>query len=189
MVYCAELYYLQDDRDFSYSDAVLVTATTVSRWCGHYHAELLAPEPRHIVPKSKSGPLPTDPQEKEAFVAELVGWIFENSLVKTPFRLLLDDEPPPQSDRVEKFAHYDDTHAWFLHLAESEFAELQAAWQDHGLPQDLFYPQEEHLCMPVPGTGLKARLLRALGVQQCYTPKQWEKAQLAESEGLANPSD
>jgi 3-hydroxyacyl-CoA dehydrogenase len=40
-----------------------------------------------------------------------------------------------------------------------------------------------------PGSGLIARLARSLGVQRCYTLKQWEKAQLAESEGQASPSD
>ena len=189
MIYEPELYYLQDQKDFPFRDAVLVTATTVARWCSHYSAELLAPEPKNIVPKSKSGPLPTDPQEVEAFVAELVGWIFENSLMDSLFRLLLDDKPVTRSGGVEKFAHYDDMCCWFLNLAESEFVELQAAWQGHGLPQDLFYPQGKSVCIPNPGTGLGARLLRALGVQQCYTPKRWEKAQSAESAGPATPSD
>jgi hypothetical protein len=189
MVYEPELYYLQDEKDFPFRDALRLTATTVSRWCSHYHAELLAPEPKDIVPKGKSGPLPTDPQEKEAFVAELVSWILENSLMDSLFRLLLDDEPVLKSGGGAKFAYYDDTCSWSLDLTESEFAELQSAWQGHSLPQDLFYPQGKSVCVPYPGTGLMARLFRATGGQRCYTPKRWERAQLAESEGLASPSD
>ena len=174
MFYCPELYYLVDGSDFPFRNAVRVTATTISRWSSHYRAELLAPESKNTAPTCKSGPLPTDTREKEAFVAELVSWIFESSLLDTLFCLRLDDEPVPKSGGAAKFDHHDDTCCWVLDLSASEFAELQAAWQAHGLPQDLFYPQGEGMCVPVPGTGLKARLLRALGVQRCYTPKQWE---------------
>jgi hypothetical protein len=174
MFYVAELYYLQNGSDVPFRDAVWVTATTVSRWSSYYRAELLAPESKQISPTSKSGALPTDPQEKKAFVADLVSWIFESSMMDTLFYLRLGDEPVPKSGGVAKFDHHDDTCCWVLDLPESEFAELQAAWQAHGLPQDLFYPQGKGMCVPVPGTGLMARLLRSLGVQRCYSPKQWE---------------
>jgi len=165
-----------------------VTATTVSRWCSHYRAELIAAKSKDSAPTSKSGALPAEAQEKEAFATELVGWIFENSLMYSLFYLRLDDEPVPQQGNVTKFDHHDDTGSWALDLTESEFAELQAAWQSHGLPQDLFYHAEKTVCVPVPGIALKARLFRALGVQKCYTPKQWESFKSAESIELANQS-
>lgn len=42
------------------------------------------------------------------------------------------------------------------------------------LPEDLFYPEQETRCVPYPGKGLKAKLLRSVGMQKCYTPLQWE---------------
>jgi hypothetical protein len=188
MVYVPELY-LQDERNLPFQDAVLVTATTVSCWCSHYRAELIVAKSKHVMPTCKSGALPTNTHEKAAFVTELVSWIFENSLIHTLFCLRLDDELVSQQGKVTKFDHHDDTGCWALDLTESEFAELQAAWQGHGLPKDLFYAAEKTLCIPRPGTGLIARLLRALGVQQCYTPRQWERATLAESARLANQPD
>jgi hypothetical protein len=188
MVYIPEIY-LQDEQDFPFQDAVLVTATTVSRWCSHYRAELIAAKSKHTVSTCKSGALPTNAYDKEAFVTEVVSWIFENSLIRTLFYLRLDDEPVPRQGKVTKFDHHDDTGCWMLDLTENEFAELQATWQVHGLPKDLFYPVEKTLCVPRPGGGLIAGLLRALGVQKCYTPKQWERAALAESARLANQSD
>ena len=94
----------------------------------------------------------------------------------------MDDEPVPRRGAVTKFDHHDDTGSWALDLTEREVAELQAAWQSHGLPKDLFYPAEQTVCVPRPGTGWLARVLRGLGVKQCYTPRQWERAR-------ATPSD
>ena len=172
MLYVPERY-LEDVQNFPFQHAVRVTATTVSRWCSHYRAELIAARSEQIAPTRKSGALPTDAEEKEAFIADLVGWIFENSPTYTLFYLRLDDKPVPQQGGVAKFDHHDDTCCWAIDLIESEFAKLQAAWQAHGLPHDLFYPAEKTVCVPFPGRGLKARLLRALGFQKCYTPRQW----------------
>lgn len=174
MVYIPELYYLQDQSDFPFRKAVLMTATTVSHWSSHYCAKLIAPRSKRMAPKSKSGSLPPNTEEREALVAELVSWLFENSLADELFYLVLDDEPVLQSGQVAKFDHHDDTGSWALDLAENEFAELQAAWKERGLPKDLFFPQGNAFCLPYPGAGLKARLLRSMGVKKCYTPRQWE---------------
>jgi hypothetical protein len=111
---------------------------------------------------------------REVFIADLVGWLFENSIIDDLFCLFLDSEPTPKPGKVAKFDHHDDTCCWVLNLTETEFAHLQAVWRANGLPEDLFYPERAGLCIPYPGMGLKARLLRALGIQKCYTPKQWE---------------
>lgn len=107
-------------------------------------------------------------------VAELVSWLCENSWVQDLFYLLLDDAPVAQSGQVAKFDHHDDTGSWALDLAQNEFAELQAAWKEHSLPKDLFYPEGNAFCLPYPGGGLKAWLLRSAGVKKCYTPRQWD---------------
>jgi hypothetical protein len=174
MVYLPELYYLQDQSDFPFRKAVLVTATAVSHWSSYYCAKLIAAKSNRIAPKSKSGSLPLNMKKREDLVAELVSWLFENSLVEDLFYLLFDDEPVPQSGLVAKFDHHDDTGSWALDLAENEFAELQAEWKEHSLPEDLFFPEGNAFCLPYPGGGLKARFLRSIGVKKCYTPRQWE---------------
>ena len=174
MLYAAELFYLQDQRGFPFQNAVLVTARTVAQWCSHFRARLLVPLQKHIVPLEKQGLLPTDPLEKEAFVTELVQWIFANSIVDDLFYLLLDDEPIPRVNKVAKFDHHDDTCCWFLNLTESEFVILQDAWRKNDLPENLFYPEQEMVCVPYPGNGLKAKVLRFFGAQKCYTPMQWQ---------------
>ncbi len=176
MRYLAELFYFQDQRDFPFRKSVLVTATTVAQWCTHFYARIIAPRSR-IIPTEKKGLLPADLQEREIFVAQLVDWLFENSISDELFCLLLDDKPVPRSGGVAKFDHHDDTCCWVLNLTEEEFAECQAKWQANGLPKDLFYPEHETLCVPYPGRGLKAKFLRAFGVKKCYTPKQWQKEQ------------
>jgi hypothetical protein len=153
---------------------VLITTTTVSRWCTCFHARLLAPANNYTTPSEKSGLLPENAAEREAFVAELVGWLFDNSSPDEQFCLFLDDEPIPKPGQVAKFDHHDDTCCWALTLTEAQFARLQAVWKANGLPKDLFCPEQDGLCLPFPGTGLKAKLLRVIGVRKCYTPKQWE---------------
>lgn len=176
MLYLAELYYLQDQRDFPFQKAVLVTANTVAQWCTHFYARVIAPQ-SHIALTEKKGFLPATQQEKEFFIAQLVDWLFESSISDELFCLLLDNEPVPHPEKVAKFDHHDNTGCWVLNLSEDEFTECQAKWQVNDLPNDLFYPEHKSVCVPYPGVGLKAKLLRAFGVQKCYTPKQWQKEQ------------
>lgn len=67
---------------------------------------------------------------------------------------------------------YDDTCCWFLNLSEDEFANLQGAWRKKDLSANLFYPENETLSLAYPGNSLKAKVLRALGVQKRDTPMQ-----------------
>ncbi len=174
MLYAAELFYLQDQRDFPFQKAVLVTARAVAQWCSHFQARLIVPPEKYTVPTEKQGILPTDTVEREAFITELVQWIFANSMVDELFYLLLDDEPIPQVSKVARFDHHDDTCCWFLNLTESEFGSLQNAWQENDLPIDLFYPEQKIVCVPYPGNGIKATVLRLFGAKKCYTPMQWQ---------------
>lgn len=188
MLYLPELYYLQEQKGFPFRRSVLITATTVSRWCSSFYAQIIAPKSNYTGPLEKSGFLPEDAVEREGFVTELVGWLLDNSSVDDLFCLLLDDEPYPKADKVAKFDHHDDTCCWVLNLTEAEFAHLQAVWQANRLPEDLFYPEHHGVCVPYPGTGLKAKWLRLLGVKKCYTPKQWvNREQTAQPAAAADP--
>lgn len=173
MIYVAELFYWQDQQSFPFQKAFLVTVRTVAQWCTHYQAKLLAPAKEYTGSIERQGVLPSEPAGKASFVTELVQWIFENSEIDELFYLLLDNQPISQANRVAKFDHRDDTCCWFLNLTESEFAILQDAWGKNGLPLDLFYPEREMVCVPYPGKGLKAKVLRLFGAQKCYTPMQW----------------
>ncbi len=172
MIYAAELFYLQDQRDFPLQEAVLVTAKTIAQWCTHYQAKLLAPAKKYQGPIERQGILPSELAERASFVEGLVQWIFVNSQIEELFYLLLDDRPVSQADRIAKFAHHDDTCCWFLNLSEDEFVILQDAWRKNDWPANLFYPENETFCVAHPGNSLKAKVLRALGVQKCYTPMQ-----------------
>lgn len=174
MRYLPELYYLQDQPQFPLRQAVQLTAVTVARWCTHFEAKLIAPN-RKIEMAEQRGLLPAQPKEREDFVSALVDWLIDNSSTDELFYLVLDDQPIPQAGRVAKFDHHDDTDCWALNLSEGEFAELQSTWGFHGLPQDLFYPEGNSICVPYPASGWKGKLLHLLGMQRCYTPKQWEK--------------
>lgn len=176
MLYAFGLFYMQDRKSFPFQKSVLVTAKTVAQWCTHFRARLLAPSKKDIA-QERQGVLPTDLLEKEAFVAELVQWIFANSLFDDLFYLLMDNEPIQQANKVAKFAYYDTYHSWLLNLTDSEFGLLQEAWVTNGLPANLFYPEQETVCVPYPGNSLKAKVLRWLGVQTCFTPMQWQKYQ------------
>ncbi|PWH18033.1 MAG: hypothetical protein DDG58_07130 [Ardenticatenia bacterium] len=173
-IYLAELHYLQDQPCFPFQKAVSVTAITVARWCNYFYARLITLKANSTLVEERRGPLPAVAQEREAFVADCVCWLLENSITPQLFCLLLDDKPLPRSGRVAKFDHHDDTCCWVLNLSELEFAELQRVWKANNLPEDLFYPENQNRCLPYPGTDWKAKLLRVLGVQKCYTPRQWD---------------
>jgi len=181
MRYLPDLFYFFDQADFPLRHAVLITATTVSQWCTYFHAKILAPKHPAWGELEKSGHLPTEIRERQVFVAGVVNWLFENSVIEDLFFLRLNDAPLSTHIQSAKFDHPDDTCCWVLDLIEAEFAQVQAAWKANGLPEDLFYPEDAHRCVPFPGTGWKAALLRALGVQKCYTPRQW-KAETSQRE-------
>lgn len=175
-LYSAELYYLQDQKDFPFQKALLVTSTTVVQWCHYFDAEIIAPKTNHITPKRKSGALPASSTEKDLFIADLLHWLLEHSLSHDLFRLLLDTEPI-HHQKTAKFNHPDDTCCWTLNLSEEEFKQLQQQWQNNNLPPDLFFPADQTICIPWPGSGWRSKILRFLGAKKCYTPQQWKQEQ------------
>lgn len=176
MLYLPELYYLQDQKDFPLQKAIEITVITVSQWCRFYEARLIAPISKGTIPFQKSGALPEVTSEREMFVRALVEWLFTHSNPPDLFTLLLNDQPIDAKGGVAKFDHHDDTCCWVLNVTESEYAQLRLAWQINDLPEDLFYPDGKQICLPYAGKSWKARLLRILGGQRCYTPRQWEQA-------------
>jgi hypothetical protein len=178
MRYLAEIYYLQDQRGFPFRKAVTVTATVVARWCDYFYAKIIAPTTKRVKLLERSGSLPSGIQEKEAFVAELLKWLFEHSITDELFCLLMDDKPVPQAGIVSKFDHHDDTCCWVLNLDDNQFSELQTRWREQGLPEDLFYPEWQVSCVPYPGEGVKAKLLRTLGMQKMLHTETMEKRTL-----------
>lgn len=175
MIYLAEVFYWREQKDFPFRAALEVTVQWVGEWCGYYLAEILAPRDRSQRPLRRQGPLPAEATERASFLGELVGWLLDSSLGNEPLRLLLDDQPIVRLGSTPKLAFYDSVDTWTLNLSEEEFSRIQALWSQHGLPTDLFYPQSAGVCVPWPGRGFGAKLLRLLGVQKCYTPKQWER--------------
>lgn len=175
VIYAAELFYWQDQESFPFERAFLVTARTVAQWCTHYQAKLVIPTRNYAGAIEKRGTLPSESAERASFITELAQWIFANSEINELFCLFLDNQPiVPQANRVAKFDHHDDTCCWALNLTEIEYTILQHAWSENDLPTNLFYPQQETVCAPYPGSGLKAKVLRLLGAQRCYTPMQWQ---------------
>ena len=69
-----ELYYLQDQRDFPFQKAVVITATTIARWSKYYFTRLIAPKENIVAPFERSVGLSTD--EQEIFISELIWWLF-----------------------------------------------------------------------------------------------------------------
>jgi len=177
MRYLPELYYLQDYKEVPLPKAVIVTATFTAKWCDYFYAKILAPRTKRLRSWERYGSLPANLQQKELFVTNLLHWLFENSFTDELFCLRLDDKPVSRTSIVAKFDHPDDTGCWTLNLSDDQFAALQDHWRKQELPEDLFYPETNALCIPYPGTGIKSRLLRVLGIQKCYTPKQWQKTQ------------
>ena len=173
MWYAAEPYYFYDQDDFPVRLAVEVTAVAVSQWCHYFQARLLAPRPHRRTESMKHGALPQASQAREHLVAELLAWLYENSDVETLFWLLMGETCLTSENPDAKFDFYDTPDNWYLKLTAAEFAQLQEIWRQHDLPADLFFAVDEGRCVAYPGSGLKARLLRALGVQKCYSPKQW----------------
>ena len=165
MWYGVEVDYFDGVRSVDPEEALRVTARAVAPWCNRYRAKLLAPR-QGTTPTEKEGPLPQDPKARAPFVEDIITWILASSEVPT-FCLRLWDEA------TVKFEYPDEYTEWHLNLTPEEFSALQETWEAHGLPPDLFYPLEQGRCIPWPGQRWWDKVLRRLGVQKCFTPRQW----------------
>ena len=173
MEYEFENYYYTQHEDVPFQQIVSVTVATISRWCTHFAALITSPKSKDIAPREREGQLPEDVGQREAFVKEILEWIFVNSDIEHHFYLDLYDGSDDDPMRACKFMYADDGGMWLLYLTEDEFAELQDVWEANGLPRDLFFPSDEWRYVPHSGKGLMDRLLRGIGIPKRYTPRQW----------------
>ena len=185
MRYDPELYYFYDQRGLPFEKAVLVTAMKVGEWCTHYKAKLICPA-KGAKKSERQGSLPSEAQEKLTFIDDLVRWLLSNSRPQDLFALFLDDVEIGQrrGDEPGKFNHHDDTCCWGLDLTEQQFQELQQAWKQHELPEDLFYQEGKDIRVAEPPGFIGKFLIRLGGTSwsgKIYTPKRWEEKQREES--------
>lgn len=177
MRYLPELYYFFDTKPLPFAKAFLVTAEAAAQWCDSYQVTLLTPK-RDVREREKTGRIPRDRVLAAKLMRELFDWVQENSEVQEYFRFLLFRDGDDQCDPL--FGHHDDTCCWNLFMPPEFFDEIVLAWKANGLPDDLFYPETEHRCVPIP-LGPIGRLLRRLGfsggASKSYSPKQWEAAE------------
>ncbi len=166
-IYEPEYYYFQK-RPALFKKALLITSLAVSRYCKYYEVELLVPE-RGVKDKIRKGIIPL---HREAFIKELIDWIFVNSAVPV-FSLCMDAKPMARK-RLPKFANYEGQCCWTLSLTPSEFKALQRIWRAHGFPSDLFF--HENKMIHVDTTGKFAKVLGIKGTRS-YTPLRWKELQ------------
>lgn len=175
MLYLQEDYYFRDQKDFPFRKAVLVTAQAVGVWCNFYRAKLLVPK-KGVKEKTREGALPEEKSTRDGFIAELVSWIFENSLFEGTFSLHLDTAPIAGTRGPKKFDDSDGHCCWTLDLTSDEFTRVQDSWRAHELPDDLFYPAGAEIRVPLP-LGPISRLLIRFGFtttnERIYSPKRW----------------
>lgn len=170
MKYLPELHYFQDERSVAFDKSIDVTAGAVAQWCSFYSAELLEPV-RGMEKSTVEGQLEDD---KAKHVAGLLSWLRQYSKLPDLFRLHLHSESI--APKTEAMLYYpDDICCCMLNLSEAQFQTLQNAWEENGLPRDLFYEEVQAVCIPTKNT--LANILRKIGIQstQCYSPRRWEE--------------
>lgn len=180
MLYFPELYYFFDTKNFPIDKAELVTAKKISEWCIFYKAGLVTAK-QGIKEKIQEDKLPDTIEEKHKMIQQLFDWINSNSQDNSLFTLFLNDKEIINNGvELNKFDHHDDTCCWILNLLEQEFKELQNAWQEAGLPKNLFYLEGTETKIIKPN-GLIGTILTKFGFtienSKIYTPKRWEAKQ------------
>ncbi len=156
------------EGNLSVPRAIEVTAAALLPWVTAYQARLIAPA-KGVATPERRGTLPATPAEARALLRELVGWLEAHSAAGTLYTLRLFEPGAEQPT----FDFPDVPHDWSLWLTDEQWRAVQGALRAAGLPADLFYPAEAAICVPWPGQRWRDRLLRRLGFQRCFTPRQW----------------
>ena len=168
-VYMLETAYLKEGLELW--APVERVAEALLPWARAYEARLILPR-RDTAPAERAGPLPEDVGERQALLRQVLAWIRESSECSDCFVLrLLGREEGEQP----LFEFHDLPHDWSLFLTAHQWEAVQAALREAGLPDDLFFEADRMRCVPWPGTRWRDRLLRRLGVQRCFTPREWRK--------------
>ncbi len=167
MYYLVERYYFDSHPPIvGLREALAITAKAVARYSTHYRAELLTPKRGTPLPTIRAGALPSPEEEKDHLVEALITWLYTYSVGETFRLVLLRGE--------EEVFHFPEVHVdWYLHITPAEFKGLRDIWRAHGLPEDLFFPEDNLRCVPWPGHRWRDRLWRLLGVRKCFTPREW----------------
>ncbi len=155
--------------------AIAVTARLVSHWATSYEA--YSHLRRLPSDQKRTGYLPQDQWAREAHIDNLFNWLEQQEvpLSASVVYLFQDDTPI--------FLIQDNTVSVFL--TAREFVELQDAWEQHGLPRDLYYSARNQYAIiePVERHG---GIVRAY---QYYSPLQWEQRIKAAVEPLQVPDE
>lgn len=153
--------------------AARVTARHLARWADRFEVYPLG-QPRDC----RAGPLPADPDARQAIIDELFDWLaaLRVEIYVAVANLYLGDV---------RLLHQPDGVPGTLALTPDEFADLQRAWEHHGLPRDLYYPADQQRTAIEP-VEIHGGLVR-LAVR--YTPLRWLHRDHAAMETMQVPSD
>lgn len=183
--YLPEPYYFNDQPNFPFERALLVTAKTVGAWADGYKAEILAAK-RGSGGGWQKGELGKTVAERRQAIGDLVQWLTDSSEPRSYFDLRLTSKRQPSIiDRPEMFEYQGVVSSWYLALSPERFEKLQKAWRHHGLPDDLFYREGLETCVvdDLPPRGFMSIVVfvlmlfgRDLEIKRCYSPKRWEVA-------------
>lgn len=171
--YLPEESYFVDTPGFPLEVAARVTAQSVARWADRYQAySLVRPSER------REGVVPDDPMAREALVETVFDWL----------------ETQPESERIPVFNLYagsaplldqSDGVPGIMAISQGQFAELQQAWERHGLPRDLYYQASEQRIVVEP-----AELLGGVvRLPQRYSPLRWARRSQGEVDIPSAPGE
>jgi hypothetical protein len=159
-------------------DAVHRTVRHAVRWADHYRTFVPVSETDPSLVPQREGPLPADIYERETIVDELFDWFdrLGAPLDRTALSLY-------QGEHTILDQH--DGMPGVFALKPEEFVELQQAWEECGLPCNLYYPARDQRTViePVEKHGGIVRAYRS------YSPLQWERRMQAGNEPLQVPSE
>ncbi|OQA04651.1 MAG: hypothetical protein BWY68_00178 [bacterium ADurb.Bin400] len=167
-----ERFYYQQ-QNFSFIDALMVTAKEVARWSNGFDAVIADPVSGTEMMR-KRGELPKNESERQEYAEKLVWWITNKARFANVFQLTFYNTFPETHHEVTPmFGYCAKTGNWDLYLTEDRFLRLKNAWQKSGLPEDLFYPRIKRVTPRVSGFKLFLSRVFPLVDQQPYlTPRE-----------------
>lgn len=149
--------------------AQYVTLTTLARWADRYEAFSPGVSSSH-----REGRLPSDPLARTAFLEQVItafGTQFDARI-----SLFQGDHPLLEQSKGVPGV---------LQATAAEFAALQAAWEQQGLPSDLYYPAQEQQAR----VELVTRFGGVVRVRRWYSPRCLATHAPVPSESVTIPSE
>ncbi|MEJ0021689.1 MAG: hypothetical protein WDN47_03890 [Candidatus Doudnabacteria bacterium] len=174
MQYLVETFYIHQEG-FDVIKAIEVTAQSIAQWANYYQVKIHFAE-KKVTENEKTGPLPEEKLKKSEIAGELLQWVSKNSKPGWEFDMRFVLSELPEAEKPI-FAYYDGPWNMSLELHPDEFKELQEIWKLNNLPEDLFFPLYQQICILLP-PGKFVKFLNMLGLnfqsQRCLSPKEWE---------------